>query len=130
MSKLPEFFNDTAKFRQIFTNLLSNANKFTQSGFISMNARELPERPGWVEFSVRDTGIGMTGEQISRVFDAFVQADPSTSATYGGTGLGLAICRDFSALMGGSISVQSEAGMGSTFTVLLPTDPALARANA
>ena len=130
MSKLPDFFNDTAKFRQIITNLLSNANKFTQSGFISVNARELTERPGWVEFSVRDTGIGMTSEQISRVFDAFVQADPSTSATYGGTGLGLAICRDFSALMGGSISVQSEVGMGSTFTVLLPTDPALARATA
>ena len=130
MKHLPEFFNDTAKFRQIFTNLLSNANKFTQSGFISVHAKELPDRPGWVKFDVRDTGIGMTAEQSARVFDAFVQADVSTSATYGGTGLGLAICRDFCALRGGSIDVQSESGRGSTFTVLLPTDPALARAAA
>jgi len=127
---LPSFFNDTAKFRQVFTNLLSNANKFTRSGFISVTAREMTERPGWVEFAVHDTGIGMTNEQISRVFDAFVQADSSTSATYGGTGLGLAICRDFCALMGGTISVRSETGAGSTFTVVLPTDPALARAGA
>jgi signal transduction histidine kinase len=127
---LPSFYNDAAKFRQIFTNLLSNANKFTHSGYISVNARELTEKPGWVEFAVRDTGIGMTSEQLSRVFDAFVQADSSTSATYGGTGLGLAICRDFCALMGGSIRVQSTVGLGSTFTVLLPSDPGLALADA
>jgi signal transduction histidine kinase len=127
---LPEFYNDAAKFRQIFTNLLSNANKFTKNGRISVSAREVPERSGWVEFAVRDTGIGMTEEQLSHVFEAFVQADTSTSANYGGTGLGLAICRDFCDLMGGSITVASAPSKGSTFTVLIPTDPALARATA
>lgn len=124
LGELPEFHNDAAKFRQIFTNLLSNANKFTQAGFITVSARELEDQKGWVEFSVRDTGIGMSSEQVSRIFNAFVQADSSTSANYGGTGLGLAICRDFCTLMGGSISVESEEGVGSTFTVLLPSDPA------
>jgi len=127
---LPALYNDAAKFRQIFTNLLSNANKFTKGGTISVSTRELPERPGWVEFAVRDTGIGMTSEQLARVFDAFVQADSSISANYGGTGLGLAICRDFCALMGGSIGAESAVGEGSTFTVLLPSDPALAHAAA
>ena len=127
---LPAVNNDTAKFRQIFTNLLSNANKFTKDGYISVSARERPDRPGWVEFAVRDTGIGMTSEQLSRVFDAFVQADSSTSANYGGTGLGLAISKEFCALMGGSIEVESTVGTGSTFTVLLPSDPTLALADA
>jgi signal transduction histidine kinase len=125
---LPLLYNDAAKFRQIFTNLLSNANKFSTDGQITVSAQEMPERPGWLQFSVHDTGIGMTPEQISRVFDAFVQADPSTSANYGGTGLGLAICRDFCKLMGGSIKVESEVGVGSTFTVEIPTDPKLAHA--
>jgi signal transduction histidine kinase len=124
IGELPEFNNDPAKFRQIFTNLLSNANKFTHEGDITVSARALVDPAGWVEFTVRDTGIGMTSEQLSRVFNAFVQADSSTSANYGGTGLGLAICRDFCTLMGGSISVESEVGVGSTFTVLLPSDPA------
>jgi signal transduction histidine kinase len=122
--ELPMFNNDAAKFRQIFTNLLSNANKFTHAGTITVSARELPDSPGWVEFAVHDTGIGMTSEQLTRVFDAFVQADSSTSANYGGTGLGLAICRDFCTLMGGHIGVVSEPAIGSTFTVRLPSDPA------
>ncbi len=126
-SELPTLYNDAAKFRQVFTNLLSNANKFTEQGYISLLARNVPDRPGWVEIAVRDTGIGMDEDQQSRVFEAFVQAESSTSANYGGTGLGLAICREFCALMGGSISVESEAGVGSTFTVLLPSDPELSR---
>jgi signal transduction histidine kinase len=125
-SGLPVLYNDVAKFRQIFVNLLSNAIKFTERGYISVTASEIPDRPGWVEFGVRDTGIGMDQEQQSRVFDAFVQADSGTSANYGGTGLGLAICRDYSKLMGGTISVVSEKGSGSTFTIVLPSDPELA----
>ena len=127
---LPTVYNDAAKFRQIFNNLLSNACKFTEGGDISVLARQVDDRPGWLEFSVRDTGIGMNEEEQARVFEAFVQADTSTSANYGGTGLGLAICRDFCELMGGTIEVQSDPGEGSTFTVLLPSDPELARADA
>ena len=76
-----------------------------------------------MEISVADTGIGMNEEQQARVFEAFVQAEASTSANYGGTGLGLAICRDYCQLMGGSIEVVSEPDRGSTFTVLLPSAP-------
>jgi len=130
LRELPLLYNDATKFRQIFTNLLSNANKFTKKGNISVMGREIPERPGWIELAVQDTGIGMDPEQLSRVFDAFVQADSSTSANYGGTGLGLAICREFCDLMGGTIKVESEAGVGSTFTVMLPTDLELTHANA
>ena len=125
LRELTTLYNDAAKFRQIFTNLLSNACKFTLQGYISVFARRVVERPGWIEITVRDTGIGMTEEQQSRVFEAFVQADSSTSANYGGTGLGLAICRDYCELMGGSIKVTSETGEGSIFTVLLPSDPEL-----
>jgi len=127
---LPAVYSDAGKFRQIVTNLLSNANKFTEKGHITVSARTVPGRAGWLEFAVQDTGIGMSKEQLSRVFDAFVQADSSTSANYGGTGLGLAICRSFCELMGGSISVKSEVGVGSRFTVLLPTDQASVRAGA
>ncbi|MEM9257033.1 MAG: HAMP domain-containing sensor histidine kinase [Pseudomonadota bacterium] len=125
--QLPALNNDAAKFRQIFTNLLSNANKFTEQGLISLEARNVKEQTGWVEIAVTDTGIGMNTEQQAHIFDAFVQADSSTSANYGGTGLGLAICREFCDLMGGSIEVSSATGAGSTFTVRLPSDPALAR---
>ena len=113
------------KFRQIFTNLLSNACKFTNAGYITVLATEPEEHPGWVEIAVRDTGIGMNEDQQNQVFEAFVQADASTSANYGGTGLGLAICRDYCQLMGGTIRVESQPGNGSTFTVLLPSDPEL-----
>ena len=130
LSQLPTLYNDATKFRQIFTNLLSNACKFTENGIITLFARAIEDRPGWVEIGVQDTGIGMDSEQQSRVFEAFVQADSSTTANYGGTGLGLAICRDFANLMGGSVEVESEVGVGSTFTVVLPSDPELALAAA
>jgi signal transduction histidine kinase len=127
---LPTLYNDATKFRQIFTNLLSNACKFTENGYISLFAKELEGQPGWVEFTVQDTGIGMDEEQQLRVFEAFVQADSSTSANYGGTGLGLAICRNYCDMMGGRIDVTSEVGQGSTFTVVLPSDPELVREDA
>ena len=129
-SDLPLLYNDASKFRQIFTNLLSNACKFTRDGTITVTAGQIPGREGWLEFAVSDTGIGMDAEQQAKVFDAFVQADASTSANYGGTGLGLAICRDYCSLMGGSISVESAPGAGSTFTILLPSDPESVRAAA
>ncbi len=129
LSELPAMFSDVTKFRQIFTNLLSNANKFTEDGHIQVSGRELAGQPGWLQFEVHDTGIGMDVREQERVFDAFVQAGSSTSATYGGTGLGLAICREYCDMMGGSISVSSEPGAGSTFTVLLPSDPELAHAD-
>lgn len=125
LTGLPTLYNDATKFRQIFTNLLSNACKFTEQGHINVLAREPEEHPGWVEIAIKDTGIGMTREQQGQVFEAFVQAETSTSANYGGTGLGLAICRDYCELMGGNIRVDSEPGAGSTFTVLLPSDPEL-----
>jgi len=130
LSDMPTLYNDQAKFRQIFTNLMSNACKFTQNGYISLSGEAVPGREGWYQFSVRDTGIGMNEEEQRKVFEAFVQADSSTSANYGGTGLGLAICREYCDLMGGSISVASAPGEGSTFTIVLPSDPELAHADA
>jgi GAF domain-containing protein len=108
---------DIVKLRQVLFNLLSNAAKFTQDGTVSL----LISREGdWVLFAVTDTGIGMTPEQMARLFEAFSQANIETSRKYGGTGLGLALSRDFCRMMGGDITVESEAGVGSTFTVVLP----------
>ena len=118
---LPLLHNDAAKFRQVFTNLLSNASKFTHNSTITVTARPLPDGAGGIEVSVQDTGIGMTRAQQGRIFDAFVQAETSTSANYGGTGLGLAICKDYCELMGGTIRVRAHRAKGSTFTVQLPS---------
>jgi len=118
--KLPMFFNDASKFRQVFINLLSNACKFTEAGVIRLSAEPLQGDEPRVLFCVSDNGIGMTEEQQTHIFDAFVQADSSTSKNYGGTGLGLAICRDYCELMGGEIAVESEPGVGTTFRVNLP----------
>jgi signal transduction histidine kinase/DNA-binding response OmpR family regulator len=124
---LPEacIVSDQTRFRQIFANLLSNACKFTEDGEIAVEA-EAFERDGgaWLRFRVRDTGIGMTAEQLDSVFEPFVQADSSTTKKYGGTGLGLSLCREFCHLLGGSISARSEPGRGSVFTVELPVDAA------
>ena len=112
---------DSTKVRQIILNILGNAVKFTKEGVIRVVA-ELFRKDGkdWCSISVRDTGIGMTDEQATRVFDAFTQADASTSRLYGGTGLGLAISRSLCRLMGGDITVSSEIGKGSDFKILLP----------
>jgi len=113
--------SDLTKVRQILFNLLSNACKFTQNGTITLTAlRDTNEAIDWIEFQVRDTGIGMTPDQQAKVFEAFTQADNSTTRTYGGTGLGLAITKSFCRLMGGDVTLTSEAGKGTTFMVRLP----------
>jgi signal transduction histidine kinase/CheY-like chemotaxis protein len=114
---------DLTRVRQILLNLLGNASKFTSKGTISLAVtREDSRDREWIVFAVRDTGIGMTPEQLSRLFQPFTQADPSTTRKYGGTGLGLSISQRLSRLMSGTISVVSEPGMGSIFTVRLPVE--------
>lgn len=121
--ELGRIYTDALRLRQVLYNLLSNAAKFTQDGEIRLIAsRSSKEGRDWITIQVQDTGIGMTPEQIKRLFQAFSQADVSISKTYGGTGLGLVISRRFCQLMGGDISVESEAGKGSVFTVSIPAD--------
>jgi signal transduction histidine kinase len=110
---------DQTKVRQTLFNLLSNASKFTEKGTIWLQARRI-SAPDQIVFRISDTGIGMTPEQLGRLFQAFSQADASTSKKYGGTGLGLAISKKFCQMMGGDLTVESELGKGSTFTIWLP----------
>jgi signal transduction histidine kinase/DNA-binding response OmpR family regulator len=118
---LSPVFTDLTKTRQVLFNLLSNAAKFTEQGQVTLSvARQQDKLGDWVIFRVTDTGIGMNPEQATRVFEPFSQAEASTSRKYGGTGLGLSICRRFCRMMGGDITVRSEPGKGSTFTVKLP----------
>ena len=112
---------DQMRLRQALLNLLSNANKFTDHGTITIDARQGQENGhDWVTIAVTDTGIGMTAEQMGRLFQEFSQADASTTRKYGGTGLGLAISKRFCQMMGGDITVKSAPGRGSTFTIRLP----------
>ena len=112
---------DKMRFKQVLFNLLSNANKFTKSGNIDINVKSLnQDERSCLTIEVKDTGIGMSPEQMARVFDAFTQADPSIGKEYGGTGLGLAISRRICKLMDGEISVDSVENVGSSFTVVLP----------
>jgi len=112
---------DLMKTRQILLNLLSNAGKFTRDGAITLDvSRRAVDGVSSIEFSVTDTGLGMTAEQTGKVFEPFTQADVTTTRKYGGTGLGLAIVSRFCQLMGGSVSVESRPGEGSRFTVRLP----------
>src|SRR5207342_2998858 len=120
-------------------NLLSNASKFTETGTITLNVarhsdvesvsgnvesasarHSTLESRATIHFRITDTGIGMTPEQMGRLFQAFEQADASTTKKFGGTGLGLAISRKFCVMMGGDITVESEPGLGTSFTVMLP----------
>ncbi|MGA7932445.1 MAG: CHASE4 domain-containing protein, partial [Kovacikia sp.] len=127
---------DLVKLRQNLLNLLSNASKFTQQGSITLTIEkddgsnlkdkkeDFPSRldpSSLIHFTVSDTGIGITSEQVSTLFQAFTQADASTTRKYGGTGLGLAITQRFCQMMGGNISVESEPGQGATFKMVLPT---------
>ncbi len=112
---------DSFKLNQCLLNLLANAAKFTTQGEIIVRARRAAAAEGdWVEIDVSDTGIGMTDEQLSRLFNAFTQADASTARRFGGTGLGLAITRRMMELLGGEVTVASVHGAGSTFTLRLP----------
>lgn len=113
-------FTDIVKVRQILLNLLSNAAKFTQKGQIILRVEPDPAAEEFLLFSVKDSGIGMTAEETKKIFNAFTQADASTTRKFGGTGLGLTLCYRFCELMGGQITVVSQPGVGSTFTVRLP----------
>jgi PAS domain S-box-containing protein len=111
---------DPMRVRQILLNLLSNACKFTNQGEVALRARKVVDGASWIEFAVSDTGIGITAEQQSKLFEEFSQADASTARRYGGTGLGLAITRKLARMMGGDVTVTSEPGKGAVFTVRLP----------
>ena len=114
---------DLTKVRQALLNLLSNACKFTSNGVITLTAtRENVYGDDWLRFGVSDTGIGISSEQMTKLFKAFSQADALTSKTYGGSGLGLILSRRICQMMGGDITVHSEPGAGSTFTIHLPAD--------
>lgn len=129
---------DRQRLQQILRNLLSNAIKFTTEGEVSLRIRswrsgdsvpvaadgESPPTDALLCFGVHDSGIGIAQEKLEEIFKPFIQADGSTSRRYGGTGLGLSICREFATLLGGVIDVSSEAGVGSTFTLILPTEAA------
>ena len=111
---------DPMRLRQILFNLLSNACKFTKEGEVKLKVRRLVEGRDWIELAVADSGIGMTSEQQAKLFEEFTQADATTAQRFGGTGLGLAIARKLARMMGGDVTVTSEPGKGSVFTVRLP----------
>jgi PAS domain S-box-containing protein len=114
---------DQIRLRQALLNLASNAVKFTDNGTVTITARQHEDKGSeWIAIAVADTGIGMTREQMGKLFQEFSQADSSTTRKYGGTGLGLAISRRFCQMLGGDITVESEQGRGSTFTIHLPTN--------
>ncbi len=114
-------YSDKTKVRQMLFNLLGNAAKFTENGDITLKVGSLKrKRRDFLEFVIGDTGIGMNEYQVSRLFEAFAQADVSTTRNYGGTGLGLTITRHFCEMLGGEIGVESEEGRGTTFTLTLP----------
>ena len=107
---------DPVKLRQILLNLVSNAVKFTPRGRVRIDVREDPQT---ITVDVRDTGVGIAGPDLSRIFDRFVQLDQPLTRRYDGTGLGLSVCRDLARLMGADLSVQSIEGVGSTFSLQL-----------
>jgi two-component system NtrC family sensor kinase len=113
---------DPMRLRQILLNLLSNAFKFTKDGEVTLRACRVANGRDWIELAVADTGIGMTAEQQAKLFEEFSQADRTTAQRFGGTGLGLAITRKLARMMGGDVTVASEPGKGSVFTVRLPAD--------
>ena len=120
-----ELFTDEQRLLQVLRNLLSNAMKFTDHGFVRLAVEPTAEtdhddRPYAVAFRITDSGIGIAEDKLRLIFEAFQQADGTTSRRYGGTGLGLSISREIAHLLGGEIRVESAAGKGSTFSLLLP----------
>ena len=111
---------DPMRLRQILLNLLSNACKITKQGEVKVRGRRVVDGRDWIEVAVADSGIGMTPEQQAKLFEEFSQAEATTAQRFGGTGLGLAITRKLARLMGGDVTVASEPGKGSVFTVRLP----------
>jgi PAS domain S-box-containing protein len=125
----PWVIGDVTRLRQVLVNLLNNAVKFTSNGSISIEVRRIQHRGDviqhtWLEFTVRDTGIGIPRDRVGRLFKAFSQVDSSTTRKYGGTGLGLAICQRLCKLMGGDIRVESTVGQGSAFIFTMQSDAA------
>jgi signal transduction histidine kinase len=112
---------DAGRVKQVLKNLLANAFKFTAAGSVALRVRLDP--PGWVAFEVADTGIGIPPDKQQVIFEAFQQADGSTSRHYGGTGLGLSISRELTRLLAGEIRLASKPGEGSVFTLRLPLSP-------
>ncbi len=120
-SKLGEVFQDFTKLRQMLLNVLSNAAKFTHDGTVTLKAeRQAANGDEWLVLAVTDSGIGIAEEKLDHIFEEFSQADSSTTRDYGGTGLGLTISRGFCQMLGGDMTVSSELGVGSTFTIRLP----------
>lgn len=124
------FYTDVKRFHQIINNLLSNAVKFTEQGSISVIIEQAEitssmqhSSDNWIAITIKDTGIGIPKEKQQIIFESFQQADGATVRKYGGTGLGLSICREFTKLLGGWMSLISDVGQGSTFTVFLPSLP-------
>ncbi len=118
---LGEMHADLTKVRQALFNLISNAAKFTKEGSITLRARRiLKDGEPWISMAVTDTGIGIPEDKLDLVFEEFAQVDDSTTRDFGGTGLGLALTRQICRMMGGEISLESEIGLGSTFTIILP----------
>jgi signal transduction histidine kinase/DNA-binding response OmpR family regulator len=122
-NNLGSMHTDRTKLKQSLLNLFSNGSKFTQNGRLTLSVQRFETDKPMVSFAISDTGIGMTEEQLGRLFQAFNQADASTTKKYGGTGLGLAITRNFCQLLGGNVTVTSKPGEGSTFTIVLPDSP-------
>jgi signal transduction histidine kinase len=112
---------DPMRLKQILLNLLSNACKFTKEGEVTLRVRKVTDGRDWIELAVADSGIGLTAEQQAKLFQEFTQADSLTTRRYGGTGLGLALSRKLARMMGGDVTVASEPGKGSVFTVRLPS---------
>ncbi|MDA7771981.1 response regulator [Pseudomonadales bacterium] len=120
-SDLAQMYSDETRLRQSLLNLISNACKFTEQGRVTLNAQSIEvDGTPWLEFEVVDTGIGMSEEQMAKIFEEFTQAEAETTAKFGGTGLGLSITKQLVEMMGGKLTVASRIGEGSTFTIRLP----------